>query len=134
MSILNAFINKLFQKNFNTIFIKNIKSCEDFFFSFSHKKFLKIFYKPIRIKNNHKRAFKSNRCLTIEIISSHFTIRLIFQTLFFLLLYLNIFFILYLFSLFLLQAATTFTTKIPSQQPLPPNPPPQHCCTTTTNP
>ena len=64
-------------------------------------------------------------------ISSHFTVHSISQTLFFFTTLFKYFFIFYLFSFFLLQAAITFTTKIPSQQPVPP---PQHCCTTTTNP
>ena len=70
-----------------------------FFFSFSHKKFLKIFRKPIHIKKNHRRSLKSNWCLIIEMISSHFTIHQISQTLFFLLLYLNIFYCLFILSL-----------------------------------
>ena len=48
MSAFRTIVNKLFKKN-DVTFIGNIKKClkNEFFFFFSHKKFLKIFLKSI---------------------------------------------------------------------------------------
>ena len=47
MGIFKIIVNKLFYKNFITIFTENIKSCKKklIVFFFTYKKFLKIFYK-----------------------------------------------------------------------------------------
>ena len=46
MGIFRIIVNKLFYKNFITIFIENIKNCKKkLIVFFSYKKFLKIFYK-----------------------------------------------------------------------------------------
>ena len=49
------YVNRLFQENFNTIFMKNIKNGkiknQFIYLFFSHKKFLKVILKPIPLEH-----------------------------------------------------------------------------------